>query len=390
MLLEDLPDRLTDLRCGLQLSAIEIAPKLLESSLGLLELLEPASLIFLGLCGAPDPQDSKAFLALRGSLRGRPVPLGPPLGAVRVHSQDVLPTSRFAAQCLTEACVLFAVSGQYRDESPVERVDVSEVLFAGELAVGDIDEVVRRQEVPQAVVVPPVEGVVVLVAAPDPVRDGNGAVRCDIQPEDELLEIRAMVLVVPARDLRISAISARVLTAESDRRGVEVDTSRLDPVKLDCAQGKLEETTPAAKLRQLFEGASDAIVVDSTLFIERETERPGINRLEPLPDSIEGVAAQKHVMNEDRDRRAVAGQAVASGMDVLVEDTSDPQLFQEVLDQGVRPESVDLEGLFPLRVAACNPSKRGSLPFHGAGGCARSMSRARAFCKASTAKRHNR
>ena len=75
-------------------------------------------------------------------------------------------------------------------------------------------------------------------------------------------------------------------------------------------------------------------------------------------------------MKEDRNGGAVAQHAIAIGVDVLVEDGSDGELFEKVLDDGVRTKAMDLQSFLPHDVFSSKD--RGSfLLIRGARGSAR-------------------
>ena len=84
--------------------------------------------------------------------------------------------------------------------------------------------------------------VVGAIAAEDLVGDGNRTVGGHIEPEDQLLEVRPMVLAQPVGDLGIG-VRALVASVERDARGVVVDPARIEFELLDDVEGQAEEQT---------------------------------------------------------------------------------------------------------------------------------------------------
>src|SRR5207302_93333 len=79
-------------------------------------------------------------------------------------------------------------------------VDVGHVLDGGQLAVGDVEEVLSAGELAEEVPGLAVRAVVGGVAALDPEVHGDGAVAGDREDIEQLLEVGAVVLVVAVGD----------------------------------------------------------------------------------------------------------------------------------------------------------------------------------------------
>ena len=155
-----------------------------------------------------------------------------------------------------------------------------------------------------------------------------------------------MIFVVASDD---SGLSYRtpVLSKEGDRRRIEVDPIRLQAEKLDRAKGELEEDAPTPVFRELIEGPSNPIVIDGEFLVLRQSQGPGVDRFDPFAQTVEGVPRNKHVMHEHPNGFTVSELPVTAAVDVLVEDASYAELFQEELNQGMGTEPVDFENLSP-------------------------------------------
>jgi hypothetical protein len=92
---------------------------------------------------------------------------------------------------------------------------VLEILACGQLAVGHVDEVVAAEKLPEIIDVAAVDGVVGAIAAVDLMRQGDGAVGRNVEAEDQLFEVRPMILVVMWLATLCRAFLAR-------RRGAQV------------------------------------------------------------------------------------------------------------------------------------------------------------------------
>ena len=119
--------------------------------------------------------------------------------------------------------------------------------------------------------------VVAAVAAVDLMSEWHGAVANDVQAEDELLEIRPVVLIVAVRDPRL--FHRRLVgTVERHARRVLMDPAGVEFELLDDVQREQEEEASRAGRDQCVEGASGAVVVDRSLLYCRQAERGRIDR----------------------------------------------------------------------------------------------------------------
>jgi hypothetical protein len=208
-------------------------------------------------------------------------------------------------------------------------------------------------------------------------QERHGTIGGDVEAEDELLEVGTVIFVVAVRDPRFP-YRARVLTTEGHRSGIEVDSPGLEPEEFDRTQGELKEDPAASELCQLFEGTAHAVIIDGEFLLDAQAESIGLDGLHPFPEAIEGITAQKHIVNEDRDRGTVTQDTVSIGVDVLVEDTCHGELLEKVLDDRVRTKPMDLESSFPCGILS-SKDRTGLLLFHGAEGCTRSRREASAI-----------
>jgi hypothetical protein len=100
----------------------------------------------------------------------------------------------------TEGGVLGAGAGQGAHEAAAVLMEIGHVLGGGQLAVGHVEEVAAAGQLAEQVPGGAVRTVVGGVAALDAELHGHGAVAGDREDIEELLEVGAMVLVVPPGD----------------------------------------------------------------------------------------------------------------------------------------------------------------------------------------------
>ena len=126
-----------------------------------------------------------------------------------------------------------------------------------------------------------------------------------------------------------------------------MDPIGLQAEELDRSQGELEEDTPPSVLGKLIEYPSNPVVVDGELLVLRQSQGRGIDRFDPVTQTVEGVPGDQDVMNEQANGLTVAQRPVSVAVDVFIEDANDSQLSQEELNQRMSAEPVDLEDLNP-------------------------------------------
>lgn len=253
--------------------------------------------VVLRFRGAPDPDQPKPVLALLGA-HGRCGVGVDPVGAIRTfHGKDDPPPCGLVAKLLAEIDILLPTPGQDGYELASEGVEVGQVLLGAKLAVRHVDEVILGKEVPKAIEVVFMETVVRLVPAEHSVGKWNRAIRGDVHPEHDLLEVWTMIFVVAFDD---SGLPYRppVLSKEGERGRIEVDPIRLQTEKLDRPKGELEEDSPTPVFCKLIEGPSNPIIIDGEFLVLRQPQGPGVDRIDPFAQTVEGVPRNKHVMHE--------------------------------------------------------------------------------------------
>ena len=99
-----------------------------------------------------------------------------------------------------EGGVLAPGAGQHAEEPAAVLVEVGHVLGGGQLAVGDVEEVAPAGQLAEQLPGGAVRAVVGGVAALDPELHRHGAVAGDREDVEQLLQVGAVVLVVPPGD----------------------------------------------------------------------------------------------------------------------------------------------------------------------------------------------
>src|SRR5205085_8746056 len=110
---------------------------------------------------------------------------------------DLFPAGVALADRLAEGRVLATGAWQDGEEPAAALMDVGHVLGGGELAVGDVEEIAPAGQLGQEVPGGPVRTVVGRVAALDAEVDRHGAIAARGEDVEQVLEVGAMVLVVP-------------------------------------------------------------------------------------------------------------------------------------------------------------------------------------------------
>ncbi|MGH3439000.1 MAG: hypothetical protein ACRDRN_21360 [Sciscionella sp.] len=98
--------------------------------------------------------------------------------------------------------VLLTRSGQHGHEPPTAAVDVIHVVASGQLAVGHVEEIGPAEQRDQVIPGVDVGDVVAGVAVDHPMRQRHRPVRAHGEDPHQLLEVRAVILVVPEGDRR--------------------------------------------------------------------------------------------------------------------------------------------------------------------------------------------
>jgi len=178
-----------------------------------------------------------------------------------------------------------------------------------------------------------VGGCVVRIAVHGAVRDGYGAISAHGKDPQELLEVRAIILVVPVLDgERVapglgSAIRVRVGTCEGDGGGVVVELLQVNIEGADRAENQVREETAAVGMMEAIEGAADTIIIQECTFAWGETKGARIQPCCPRLQGVKGSVLQDEVADDDPNGACVR-QA-----DTLV------TVRQEALEEGVEVEA---------------------------------------------------
>jgi hypothetical protein len=146
------------------------------------------------LLRTPEPDQAKSVGTAR--VGGRPINVRRIVLASGRQRQGAPPTDAALTQPDPHGPVLGPGPGQHGHEPPLIMGQIGQILPGAQLAVGDIDEIVPAEQVTKTFEVGPVDRVVGPVAAVDIMGERDRPVGRDVQPEDELLEVRTVVLVV--------------------------------------------------------------------------------------------------------------------------------------------------------------------------------------------------
>ncbi len=143
------------------------------------------------------------------------------------------------------------------------------------------------------------------VAALDPELDRHGAVAGDGEDEEQLLEVGAMILVMPPGDGRrrlaaASRLLGRLLvgTVEGHGRGVVVEFVEFDGEFADGVGDDRQGQRGDVGVEESIEAASDAVVVEVDQFVLGEAQPVGDEACGPLADTVERLAGNKQVFQQ--------------------------------------------------------------------------------------------
>ena len=177
------------------------------------------------------------------------------------------PTGGVTGDPVAELAVLVAAGRQDRDKPPIGVVDMVHVRPAGQLAVGDVEEVGAPEHGGQPVPGVDVGGVVDGVAVGDAAADGDRAVGGHGQHPYQLFEVGPVVLVVPVGDRRRrfaatgSADRLGVGAREGNRGRVVVQLRGVEAEPVDRAQRQAGQQAGVVGVEQPGKRPADAVVV---------------------------------------------------------------------------------------------------------------------------------
>ena len=96
---------------------------------------------------------------------------------------------------VTELLVFLPSPGHHADKETMPYRNLLKILLGSQFAVSHIDEIRSPQKFLQCFVICRMEAVIGLISIVNPVRDRHRTIRRDVEPQDELLQIGAMVFV---------------------------------------------------------------------------------------------------------------------------------------------------------------------------------------------------
>ena len=238
-----------------------------------------------------DPEDAKSLRGRKGRLEG------PPDGIRMIlffSPQDFLPGGGVFLDLVLEVLVLASDPRKNGDEGSPLGSDELHILPRAELGVGDVCEIGATQKSPKGHPVSQVGFVIGDIAVPDFEIERNRPIATDTQAEQELLQIRAMVLVMPSPGLGRFMIDV-VLSKKSDRRRVIMNPVTLKTVFLDSLQNHAGHEGGAIGSEESMEGSSDPVIVEAG-------DESGRNQLSvggPFLDFVEGESFQNNIAEDD-------------------------------------------------------------------------------------------
>ena len=204
---------------------------------------------------------------------------------------------RRGAEPLTEGEVLGPTAGQHGHEPATPGGDVAEILAAGQLAVGHVEEVRAADQVVQQVPGSDVGAVVHHVATVAGEIDRHVAVAGDRQDIEQLLEIGTPGLAVSPGDgvggpPPLLGFLGRIVVGAVERHGggivvqlLEAELELLNHPADDCQdQGRPDP------LEHAVEAAAETVVVQSGQVLRLESEEVGRKAGGPLAHAIDGLA----------------------------------------------------------------------------------------------------
>jgi len=224
------------------LAPVKLGGEIMKLPLGLSNLGLPGRLVEGRLLGTPAPDDPVPFARFRHSVGRRPIDVGrivffPPVLDGRSPAP---PRGGPLPQQCPHRLVLGPGPRQDGDELTPVALQIGQVLAGAELAVGHVDEVVAAQKLPETLQVAPVDRVVGPVPAVDLVGDRHRAVGRDVEAEDQLLEVRPVVLRVAMGDPGFLD-TPLVAAVEGHRGRVVVDATGVELELFDDVNRQMEK-----------------------------------------------------------------------------------------------------------------------------------------------------
>ena len=179
-------------------------------------------------------------------------------------------------------------------------MEVGHVLGGGQLAVGDVEEVAAAGQLAEQLPGRPVRAVVGGVAALDPELHRHGAVAGDREDVEQLLEVGAVVLVVPPGDGQPEPpaqgplpVGVLVIAVEGHGGGVVVQLVEFDAELADRVRHGRQRQRGDVGVEEAVETAADAVVVERGQLPRGQPEQFGGVAGGPLADAVEGLAGDR-------------------------------------------------------------------------------------------------
>jgi hypothetical protein len=205
--------------------------------------------------------------------------------------------------------VFLARCGQHRHEPAPVAVDVAHGVAGGQLAVGDVAEIRAAQQRDQLIPGLDMGDVVAGVAVDHAVRDRHRPIGGHGQDPHQLLEVRAVILVVPERDRRGGLpaagppVRARIPAGDGDAGGVVVQLRAVDPEPGHRVEHQPGQQRGAVRVEQPGQHPPHPVVVEQLRLALGQPQRARVERLGPPPQRVHRLPRQHQVAHQHPDRR---------------------------------------------------------------------------------------
>ena len=135
-------------------------------------------------------------------------------------------------------------------------------------------------------------------------------------------------------------------TVEGDRGGVIVQLVQVDLELCDHMGHQRQDHRGDVALKQAIETAADAVVVEGWQLSVGEPECLGSEPRGPFADAVERLAAEEHVLEQERDADRGSDPAASIGAwEVRAEKLVEPHAFEESIDDGQGADPAGMKGL---------------------------------------------
>src|ERR1019366_7561407 len=199
---------------------------------------------------------------------------------------------------LPEASILLPGSGHDTDKASATAADAAQVLGGGQLTVGHIDEVRGLEQLTQALMIFRMQPVVGLIAWINLMQQRHGPVGRDGQTENELLEIRAIILVA-SMGQQLRQAPTGILAGKGHGRGVLMNLRALELENLDGAQGQVKEDILVPAPVEALQGVTDAIVSNAGDLGAIQPQAALIQWREPGGDLVHRLGRGQDIVDQD-------------------------------------------------------------------------------------------